>query len=124
MVHAITPTVQAGRIPNHLGWACVTPEWVHIDLVLYRASELDPATLRGMRRLVDNAGVLPAEEVPRLPVQAEPYFPHEAVDWFFYLLGNLVTVTGRREWVLATNGVVMMWDTGLIPLLLAERGIR
>ena len=60
---------------------------------------------------------------PAAPVHVEPWFPREAVDWFFYMLGNIVTVVGRDDAALAMLGVLTVRDTCLVPLLLAERGV-
>jgi hypothetical protein len=52
-----------------------------------------------------------------------PYWPERAVNLFFYFLGNLVTVLGRDELVVANQGLGAVRDQ-LITLLLAERGVR
>lgn len=65
-----------------------------------------------------------ADAPPAPPVQVEPRFPRETVDWFFYMLGNIVTVVGRDDAALAMLGVLTVRDTCLVPLLLAERGIQ
>ena len=122
----ITPTVLATSFPPpSIGGYSLTPDWTHIDLAFYGRSGFDPSTLSGARRLFDRTGdLLPHETVPRPAVEHEPYFPREAVDWFFYMLGTLVTVVGRNEPVLATLGTVTLRDTCLVPLFYAERGVR
>ena len=83
-----------------------------------------PNTVAPMRPLFDKTGVLlPTQAVPAPAVAPEPYFPVDAVDWFFYMFGNLVTVVGRDEPVWAMNGVITLRDTRLVPLFFAERGI-
>ena len=121
----ITPTVQTKAFfPGSLGGYCITPEWLHLDLALHPRATLDPNTVAPMRPLFDKTGVLlPTEPTAAPVVAAEPYFPVDAVDWFFYMLGNLVTVVGRDEPVWAMNGVITLRDTGLVPLFFAERGI-
>ena len=54
---------------------------------------------------------------------SEPYWPAGPVNLFFYFLGNLVTVLGRDERVVANQGVGAVRDQ-LIALMLAERGVR
>jgi hypothetical protein len=78
--------------------------------------------------LFDRTGTL----LPGTPVAAaEPsgasagaYFPADAVNLYFYLLGNLAVVLGRGEVLLAMNGAVMRRDIGLVPVMLAENGVR
>ncbi len=72
--------------------------------------------------LVDKAGVLPAVPVPSPDPQRAPLFPRPAVDHFLYMLGNMVSVIGRKEVVFASNGVIMVRDLDLVRLLLAEQG--
>jgi hypothetical protein len=43
---------------------------------------------------------------------------------YHYLLGNLAVVLGRGEVLLAMNGAVMRRDIGLVPVMLAENGVR
>lgn len=109
ILHRITPTVMATTFPGGqtIGGYTLTPNWTHLDLVFYPRSAVDASRLEGVRRLFDKSGeILPAESIPRPPRQGAPYFPAEAVDFYFYLLGNLVTVIGRGELLLATNGTI------------------
>jgi hypothetical protein len=46
------------------------------------------------------------------------------VNLYFYLLGNLAVVLGRGEVLLAMNGAAMRRDIGLVPVMLAENGVR
>lgn len=127
ILHRITPTVLATSFPpgRVLGGYALTPDWAHLDLVFYPRSQIDPARLVGIRPLFDKTGeILPAGDVPAPPRQGDPYFPAEAVAFYFYLLGNLITVLGRGELLLATNGTIARRDLCLVPLLLGERGIR
>lgn len=121
----ITPTVLATALPPPVaGGYALTPEWVHVDVLLRRRSEFDPAVhAAGARPLFDREGIL-AELPPAPPVEVDPWFPREAVDWFFYMLGNIVTVVGRDDAALAMLGVLTVRDTCLVPLFLAERGIK
>jgi hypothetical protein len=120
----VTPTVLATDLqaPVNGGYA-LTPEWIHVDVVLRRRDELDPTKhLAGAKPLFDRIGLL--DDVPPAPpVGVEPWFPREAVDWFFYMLGNIVTVVGRDDAALAMLGVLTVRDTCLVPLFLAERGV-
>lgn len=122
---SITPTVLATALPPPVaGGYALTPEWVHVDILLRRRSEFDPAThAAGARPLFDRDGILAALP-PAPPVHVAPWFPRESVDWFFYMLGNIVTVVGRDDAALAMLGVLTVRDTCLVPLFLAERGVR
>ena len=120
----ITPTVNVDEFPFAVGGACITPQWQHLDLVFHSAAHFDPKTVRGMVPLFDKVGVLPSVPVPRPDPRGAPFFPDQAVRWFFYMLGNSVVVVGRNDVIPGTNGVIITRDTALIPLLLAERGLR
>lgn len=125
ILHRITPTVMATTFPpGTIGGYSLTPDWVHIDLAFVPRSRLDVAGMSGYAPLFDRTGELPAHAVPEAPIHGEPYFSPALADWFFYMFGNLVTVVGRNEPVLATLGVVTVRDYCLVPLLCAERGIR
>jgi hypothetical protein len=126
LLHRITPTVMSQPFyPGSDGGYSITPDWVHIDLAFYRESVLDPKTVEGMLPLFDKRGdLLPDGPTPRTPLVAEPYFPAEVVDFFFYMFGNLVVVVGRDEPAWAMNGVITLRDYGLVPLMFAERGVR
>jgi hypothetical protein len=121
----ITPLVLAAPIPGVLGGMVITPEWLHVDLVFHRRSQCDPATLTSVRPLFDRTGkLLPAEHSPAPDPPGDPYFPVHAVNLYFYLLGNLAVVLGRGEVLLAANGAIMRRDVGLVPVMLAENGVR
>jgi hypothetical protein len=114
----------ARPFPFATGGLCITPEWLHFDVVFRTRSEVDPAKMEGMSPLLDKAGLLPRHPVPRPERREAPFFPEAAVDTFLYMLGNMVSVVGRNEPVPATNGVIMVRDIALVGLLLAEQGWR
>jgi hypothetical protein len=115
----LAPSVLLAPIPGVSGGLLITPEWTHVDIVCHLSL---PSPLRGCRPLVDRAGLLRAIE----PVidRGEPYFPADAVDLYFYLLGNLAVVLRRGELSLASNGAINRRDIGLVPLMLGVNGIR
>ncbi len=106
------------------GGVCITPEWLHFDVVFHARSQVDPRKIEGMSPLLDKEGLLPDRPLPRPERREAPFFPEAAVDMFLYMLGNMVSVVGRNEPIPATNGVIMVRDIALIGLLLAERGWR
>jgi hypothetical protein len=103
---------------------CITPDWLHFDVVFHARSQVDPSTIEGLLPLVDKAGLLPDVPVPPPDRQEAPFFPEAAVDMFLYMLVNMVSVVGRNEPIPATNGVIMVRDVALVGLLLAEQGWR
>lgn len=105
------------------GGLCITAEWLHYDVVFHVAGEVDPMSVVGMVPLFDKAGLLPVDAVPRPGRKGDPFFPEAVVDFFLYMLGNVVAPIGRDEPVPASNGVVMMRDIGLVGLFLAEGGL-
>lgn len=122
---AITPTVMATALPPPTnGGFALTPDWLHIDVVVRTRAEFDAVKhAAGAKPLIDREGLL-ADLPPAPPVEVDPWFPTETVAWFFYMLGNIVTVVGRDDAALAMLGVLTVRDTCLVPLLLAERGIQ
>lgn len=124
LIERIGPMVMVRPIGAIVGGYAVTPDWQHLDVVCHAASSFDPSALRGYWPLFDRSGRLPAEASRGPDPVGEPYFPADAIDFYYYLLGNLAVVLGRGELTLATNGAVMRRDLGLVPLLLAENGVR
>ncbi|HEX4215593.1 MAG TPA: nucleotidyltransferase domain-containing protein [Candidatus Dormibacteraeota bacterium] len=123
----ITPTVMATTFPptGPVGGYSLTPEWTHIDLVVHPRSSMNIEAEGPLRPLFDHTGeLLPGQPPPPDPPQGEPYFPEPVVDFYFYILGNMVTVVARNEPALLGNGVITLRDACLVPLLCAERGVR
>lgn len=120
VVDAIAPTVSVRPLPGQVGGVCVTPDWLHFDVVFYAASGADVAEVAP---LFDRAGLLPAERRARPVPRGEPFYPAGAVETFLYMLGNMVAVAGRGEVVPGMNGVAVVRDVALVGLLLAENGI-
>lgn len=124
VANAIAPTVRISPFPGGIGGTCITPEWLHFDIVFNPRSALDPSTVEGMMPLFDKAAILPPGPVPRPDRRGDPFFPTAAVDMFLYMLGNMVSVVGRDEVIPGSNGVIMVRDIALVGLLLAEQGLR
>jgi hypothetical protein len=132
VVSRIVPTVQvqpfgiapgAPRRAGAFGGLCITPDWLHFDIVFHPAAQIDARTIEGMVPLLDKAGLLTEGPVSRPDRRGDPFFPKQTVDFFLYMLGNVVAAIGRNEPIPASNGVVMMRDVGLVGLLLAEGGL-
>ncbi len=118
----LATTAHVQPFPFAIGGVCITPEWLHFDVVFHPRSTVDPGAVEGMVPLVDKAGLLPDAPVPRPDRRREPFLPRAAVEHFLYMLGNMVSVVGRNEVIPATNGVVLVRDIDLVALLLAEQG--
>lgn len=124
-VDAISPTVDTHMFGGgEVGGVCITPEWLHFDLVLNPRSDPELPQEGGLRALVDKEDILPQEPVAVPHSGGAPFFPEEQVRSFLYMLGNMVSVIGRNEPISGTNGVVVVRDAMLVRLLLAERGLR
>lgn len=133
LLHRITPTVHIqgfGLAPNagdrgisSGGGVCITPGWLHVDMVFRTASSIDAHTIEGMLPLFDKASLLPSEARPRPDRRGDPFYPERVVLFFLYMLGNVVGPIGRNEPVPASNGVIMIRDIGLVGLFLAEQGL-
>jgi len=125
IVDVIAPT--AYRQPfggSTIGGLCITPEWLHFDIVFNPLSSFDPRSVEGMVPLVDKERVLPDHPTERPDRRRELFFPRSAVEHFLYMLGNCVSVIARNEPVPASNGVILVRDLDLVRLLLAERGLE
>jgi len=132
LVHEIAPTVWIqpfGSLnPNAprrgpVGGLCITPDWLHFDIVVRAAGTVDGHAIEGMVPLLDKAGLLPSSPTLRPDRRGEPFYPEAAVSMFLYMLGNVVAAIGRGEPIPASNGVIMTRDVALVGLLLAEQGI-
>lgn len=123
LAERIAPTVSAQPFRRTIGGVCITPDWLHFDLALHPRGTIDPHEIEGMIPLLDKADLLPEHPTPRPDGRGEPFFPEPAVQFFLYMLGNVVSAAGRNEPVPLSNGVVMMRDIGLVGLLLAEQGL-
>jgi len=123
LVGRIAPTVSIQPFQWAPGGICITPAWVHFDIVFHPASKVDPTTVEGMVPLLDKAGLLPDHPLPRPSGRGAPFFPIATVDFFLYMLGNVVAAVGRNEPIPLGNGVLVMRDIGLVALLLAEQGL-
>jgi hypothetical protein len=122
IVEDIAATAHVQPFPFAIGGACITPEWLHFDVVFTPRAQVDPGSIEGMVPLFDKADLLPKGPVPRPDRRGAPFFPSRAVEHFFYMLGNMVSVIGRYEVIPATNGVIMVRDLDLVALLRAEQG--
>src|SRR5262245_51448306 len=119
------PTVLADAIPGLIGGLGITPDWLHVDLVVHPLGSFDRFQYDGIRVLFDRDGTLfPDGDIPAKHGRpGEPYWPAATVNLFFYFLGNLVTVLGRDERIVGNQGVGAVRDQ-LIALMLAERGVH
>lgn len=120
---ALVPIVMAEHIPGVPGgFIFVTPDWVHVDVIVHAVEGLDQGELPA-RVLLDRDGVVrDVRGGPTTP--GEPYFPAEQVRLFLYFMGNAVTVLHRAELAALSHGTAAMRDQLLVPLMLAENGIR
>ncbi|WP_350279527.1 nucleotidyltransferase domain-containing protein [Kribbella sp. HUAS MG21] len=119
------PTVLADRLPGMIGGLGITADWLHVDLIVHPLAEFDRFQYDGVRVLFDRDGTLfpDGDIAPTGGRPGEPYWPAKTVDLFFYFLGNLVTVLGRDERIVANQGIGVVRDQ-LVALMLAERGVR
>lgn len=122
VANALAPTAYIQPFGGVIGGVCITPEWLHFDVVFNPQSKVDPRSVEGMVPLFDKAGLLPSTRVPRPGRQGEPFFPRAVVEHFLYMLGNMVSVVARNEVVPASNGVIIVRDIDLVGLFLAEQG--
>jgi hypothetical protein len=120
----VLPTVLADPIPGVPGgFVFVTPDWVHVDVIVHGRDDFSQGDFPA-RVLLDRDGVLhdvPASDDEML---GDPYLPLDQVRLFLYFMGVTVTVVRREEWLALAQGAAAFRDTLLIPLMLAENGVR
>jgi hypothetical protein len=119
------PSVLASSFPGVVGGYTLTRDWLHMDLTIHAASELKTQPAGMTLTFYDPDGLLknPSDDRPEHDSAGAPYFPREAVEFYFYLLGNLVVTFGRGELVVARGGLQALTDL-LVDVMLAERGVR
>lgn len=124
LARRISPYVLATPLPDVIGGYVITPQWLHFDVLLHPQTEFEKRPAKLMRPLYDPDGILAAKSAPRADLHGPPYFPADRVELYFYLLGNLAAALGRGELLVATSGAIARRDVGLVPVLLAENGVR
>ena len=106
LVHRIAPTVHMqpfGTLsPNAprrgpIGALCITPAWLHFDVVFHPAGQVDAHAVEGMVPMVDKAGLLPAAPTERPERRGARFYPESVVSFFLYMLGNVTAAIGRDE---------------------------
>lgn len=120
----IRPVVLAEPIPGVAGgFLFVTPDWIHVDVVVHGSQGFTQDEFPA-RVLLDDQGLV--RDIPASAEQmvGEPYLPLEQVRLYLYFLGVTVTVIHRREWLALAQGAAGFRDSLLIPLMLAESGVR
>ena len=118
------PTVLADQIPGVPGgFLFVTPDWIHVDAIVHGRDGFTQAELPA-RILLDRDGLL--RDVPASAEQmvGKPYLPDQPIRQYLYFMGVTVTVIRRHEWLALAQGAAGFRDSLLIPLMLAENGVR
>lgn len=105
------------------GFIFVTPDWVHIDVIVHGSQDFSQAEFPA-RVLLDPHGLL--RDIPASDEQmvGAPYLPHDQIRLYLYFMGVTVTVIHREEWLALAQGAAGFRDALLIPLMLAENGVR
>jgi predicted nucleotidyltransferase len=118
------PVVLADEIPGVPGgFIFVTPDWVHVDVIVHGSQGFYQDDFPA-RVLLDPEGLL--RDIPASAEQmvGEPYLPDDQIRLYLYFMGVTVTVIHRREWLALAQGAAGFRDSLLIPLMLAENGVR
>lgn len=118
------PTVMADEIPGVPGgYIFVTPDWVHVDVVLHGRQGFSQDGFPA-RVLHDPEGLVRTIPASAEQVVGDPYVPHDQIRLYLYFMGVTVTVIRRGEWLALAQGAAGFRDSLLIPLMLAENGVR
>ena len=120
---SLLPLVLADAIPGLPGaFICLTPEWVHIDLNVHALTDELPGRLPRRVLLDRTASVSDVPEAGRPAGRA--FFPGQQAQIFLHFMGKAVAAVHRADWIALSDTTVAMRDSLLIPLMLAENGIR
>jgi len=118
------PAVLADPIPGVPdGYVFVTPDWIHVDVIVHWRQDFVQEDFP-TRVLHDPDGLV--RTIPAAAEQSvgDPYLPHDQVRLYLYFMGVTVTVIRRGEWLALAQGAAGFRDSLLIPLMLAENGVR
>lgn len=118
------PAVLADEIPGVAGgFLFVTPDWLHVDVIVHGRQDFRQDGYPA--RVLHDPDAL-VREIPAAAdeMSGAPYFPRDQVRLYLYFLGVTVAVIRREEWLALAQGAAAFRDTLLIPLMLAENGIR
>jgi hypothetical protein len=118
------PTVLADTIPGVPGgFLFVTPEWIHVDVIVHGRQGFSQDEFPA-RVLFDSSGLL--RDIPASAEQmvGQPYVPADQIRLYLYFMGVTVPVIRRQEWLALAQGAAGFRDSLLIPLMLAENGVR
>lgn len=102
----ITDTVLA----KPLGFApgsfyCVTPDWLRLDVVVEKVSDLPSTFLRTRLAVLDRDGLAVAVPEPDAPAGPSPQTMENLVQEFFRIHGLLPVIVTRQDWLLGVEGV-------------------
>jgi predicted nucleotidyltransferase len=118
------PTVLADEIPGVVGGHLfVTPDWIHVDVIVHGTHDFEQDAVP-TRVLHDPDGRVRSIPASAEQVVGDPYVPHDQIRLYLYFMGVTVTVIRRGEWVALSEGAAGFRDSLLIPLMLAENGVR
>jgi predicted nucleotidyltransferase len=105
------------------GFIFVTPDWIHVDVIVHGSQGFTQDGFPA-RVLYDTGDFVRAIPASAEQMVGEPYLPRDQVQLYLYFMGVTVTVVHRREWVALAQGAAGFRDSLLIPLMLAENGVR
>jgi hypothetical protein len=118
------PVVHADGIPGVAGgFIFVTPDWLHVDVIVHGSHGFSQDAYP-TRVLLDPQGLLRDVPASTEEMVGEPYLPVGQIQLFIYFMGVTVTVIHREEWLALSQGAAGFRDSLLIPLMLAENGVR
>jgi predicted nucleotidyltransferase len=118
------PTVYADEIPGVAGgFIFVTPDWLHVDVIVHGSRRFSQDAYPA-RVLLDPQGVVRDIATSPEEMMGEPYLPDGQIQLFIYFMGVTVAVIRRQEWLALAQGAAGFRDSLLIPLMLAENGVR
>jgi hypothetical protein len=118
------PIVLADEIPGVPGgFIFVTPEWIHVDVVVHDGRDFSQDEFPA-RVLLDRDGLVREIPASAEPMVGDPFLPDDQIRLYLYFMGVTVTVIHRQEWLALAQGAAGFRDSLLIPLMLAENGVR
>lgn len=102
----------------------ISPDWIHVDVTVHDAANFTQHPIMPARLLFAREEqvrtILPTAD----EMHGDPYLPDGHATLFLYFMGLAVTQARREEWIALAGNAARLRDSLLVPLMLAENGVR
>lgn len=119
------PVALADAIPGlERSYLFITPDWIHVDVNLHDTAGFTQDLALPARVLFAKDSRVRTVVPTTGGMRGGPYLPARHPSLFLYFMGAAVTQARRGEWVALANNAARLRDSLLVPLMLAENGVR